>query len=428
MHVNSKPAFGQFKKKPASAPPSTPLRFASVQNRVYESAGGIGGCNRYYFRGKQVLGANMYSLRLGTQNWHLQSNGETNTGNAITYEGVCIEVPNGAIVPITWDGGSVTKTLANGDNHVLSDSILASAFGTTLDRGDEIWIKGIISVPAGGDKVPVGGFLVAEVSGAQSGFYASANTTPSNIYAGGIFTFTGTAPFTSANIHMPILLGQPFVDGVQYFGIGDSILYGAFDDTSQGAFGRGFFQRAMHNSFSDPVPSCNFGRSSASLGSITGVNTKWRSWIQYANRAVEQILTNNISTTSVASMQSNIAALWTTLKSNGIQKIIRTQLMAKTTSTDNWATTGNQTPATADWDTGGKVDQMNAWFSTQVGTTIEAFASMSAVLDTDPNLWKTNGVANRMTNDGTHLLDNGTNAVGNATAASPLRSARITLG
>lgn len=402
-----------------------PLRFASVQNRSYQGTANSGVTDRYYFRVKHVLGANMSTLSIGALNWTLGNN-ETNTGNGWTYQGISLElVKNSAVVPVTWSGVS-TKALADGENNVLSDEIPASAFGTTLDRNDEIWIKGIISMPAGG-LIPYGLFL-PDYANSQTGFFLNAVTTPSSINAAGIFTFTGVAPSGIFNIHSPILLGRPIVDGLSYFGAGDSILYGLADDSSQGAYGRGFFQRSMHTSFASPFPSCNFSTSGIGVTSMTGSNTKWTAWAAYANRGVEEFLTNNAGD-AVATQKSNVQIVWSRMKAAGITKIIRTGLMARVNTTDSYATLANQTPISAEWDVGGNVAQMNAWFPTRVGTDIEAFCNMQNVVtdNAEPQKWIVNGVANRMTSDGLHPYDNGANGIGNATAGTALRNTRTAL-
>jgi len=309
----------------------------------------------------------------------------------------------------------------------LSDTINASAFGTSLDRGDEIWIKGIASVPSTGNYWPFAELTIADVANSQCGFYLDSATTPSSVNAAGVFTFSGTAPAATTLAHSPFILGQPLVDGFVYLGVGDSIFFGTGDSVSNGAYGRSYFQRAMHNGSSDIVPSANFAASSAGIATWTGANTKWQSWIPHANRYVDEILTNNVNNQSPATMQGGITSLWSLVKTAGIQKIIRTQLLANCSSTDSYATTVNQTPVNANWDTGGRSDQMNAWFPTQVGGAIESFF-VANVLDTDPNLWAVNGVASRMTNDGVHPYENGGNGIGCSTAGAALRSARIALG
>ncbi|PZQ43360.1 MAG: hypothetical protein DI551_12305, partial [Micavibrio aeruginosavorus] len=335
----------------------------------------------------------------------------------------------------TW-GGSSSKLIANGDNKIVSDEVFATSFGLAkFDRNSTVYIKGRGSVPVAGNLVPSHLPLESQISGSQQKWYNPADTTPSAVNAAGAFTFTGTATGGSNRVHTPFLLGRPVDAGtLVYFGLGDSILMGSHDNLNtgnNGVYGVGLHQRAMHDgSFTNPYPSCNFSLSSMYASAMTGSNNKWAEWCVYANRGIDEMLTNDIinAGASLATCQSRAQEIWTKMKTNGIQKILRTGLLTRTNSTDSWATLAGQTVNGTDWDTGGKVLQFNAWAQTRVGIDIEGYVELSSILDaTDKRFWLTNGTAMRVTDDGLHPYSNGANGVGNELGSSDVRAALATL-
>jgi len=403
------------------APGTQPLLFATVQNRVYENPVSSGTTNRYFFYWKHILGADMTTLALGAMNWRQAANtGQVNNLNDITYEGISI-IANGVAVQVTWSGIS-TKTLVAGDNEVISDEIPVASFGGTLDRNDEIWIKGIVSFADGGS-VPYGAQSTGDVATSQSGFFSSGATTASAINAIGPFNFTGVAPSNTGVVHCPLVLGRAKYTTKAYIGVGDSIMWGYGDSVSQGAYGRGFYQRALQSgAFTEPKCAACFATSGSPIDDFLGSNTKWRAWIKYANRGVDEILTNGLGGASLEIAQGKEQDLWTIFRDNGCRKIIRTELICRTSaSTDDYSTLEGQT-LDPNWTAGNRAWQLNDWFPTQIGTYIDSVVDMSTLRQADI-YWKTNGTPALMTTDGTHLYDNGGNAIGNYTAAIQLRAA-----
>lgn len=142
---------------------------------------------------------------------------------------------------------------------------------------------------------------------------------------------------------------------------------------------------------------------------IAAGNTRWRQYIQYARFAVEELGTNNLGTSSAgnaASLQSEIASVWALLRAGGIQKIARTKLIPRTSSTDSWATIANQSPYPA-FVAGGTAETVNAWIDTKlVDGTLDAVVAMSSTRDAGvPQAWPVNGTAFYACTDGTHPKD-----------------------
>jgi len=403
-----------------------PITFASVLNRSYNSTTSGGGQDRYAFRWQHILGDDMFSICLGSMNWTLQNIGKQDTGNAYTYEGVSAEA-NGVVVPFRWSG-STTKTINDGDNNIVSDEIFETSFGG-LNKGDTVWIKGIVSVTAG-DKVPMGGLDVASVTNSQSFRYVNATTTISSVTASGVFTTTGVAPTQVGNAHSPVLLGRSYnADILSYIGVGDSIIVLPVSGSTKGAYGDGFFfQSIQDGSNGDLHPGMAWGTSGVGTGAY--INNFWSAWAVYANRGIVQLLTNNVNNQTVGTMQGGIQGdVWNKLTSNGVDKILHVGLMTATNTTDDWITSANQTPQTH-WELGGRAQQMNAWFPTRVGSNITAFCDLSSMMEPlDATIWLTNGTPDYMTYDGLHpsYYESG-NSIGYQTMIPLVRAARVSMG
>ncbi len=369
---------------------AAPLRIAEVQGRLANGVSTSAGKNAQAFRWPYVIGAELKDIVLSLNNFYLGASSETNTGNALTVVEMSVESPSGVVVPVTF-AGLRSKALANGDCNIQSDAIPASSFGlSTIARAGIYWVKGIVTVPLAGNAVPQSNAISnSDYANSHSYWYDTAVTTPSSTDVAGVYTATGTAFTAVASGFRPIMLGHPVNDGDSFIAIGDSIGQSLNDANAAGVWGKAFIQRAMGNYGASPRPCMNFCIASArSTLLITG--TKWKTFIPYATKAIEEFGTNDVDDgTSVATIKTRLAALWTALNAGGIYKIYRTELMCKTTSTDNWATVANQTVA-ARWGAGEEVDQLNAWFLTKVADgTLRGVCSSQDVRDpVNPYKWR----------------------------------------
>jgi lysophospholipase L1-like esterase len=315
--------------------------------------------------------------------------------------------PGGVVVPVTY-GGLRSRTFARTDTDIRSDEITPSAFSLPqFTRGEIYWLKAIISVPSGGETIPFSAVPTGDVSGSQIGWYTPANTTISSTDVAGIYTVTGTALDNRSSGYRPMILGRPLVDGASYLCLGDSIAEQTNDSASGGVFGRGFIQRAMRTASStNPLPCINLARSGTTAAMAIG-STLWHPYMAYAKFAIEQYGTNDLGTSASAgaatTLQTRLTTLWTTLRNGGAQRIIRTQLLPRATTTDSFVTTANQTINTG-WGSGGQSDLMNQWFALRLAdTTIDHLLSATSQRDSvDPFKWRVNGTANYITSDGTH--------------------------
>lgn len=402
-------------------PSSTPLRIAEVSGWIPIATDSAVGMNRQAFRWPAIIGADMKDLVVLAQNYYENGTIEAGTGNAITILEMSIESSTGVVVPVTFSG-SRSVTMASGDFNITSDVIPASSFSLSkIPRDAQYWMKGLLSVTAPGGALPYSSANSADVAGSQAGWYLDSATTPSSTDAAGAYTVTGVPLSARFNGFRPILLGHPVTDGSSFITFGDSLAVGVGDGTANGAFGRGYIQRAMHSGAGSSYPNLNLGRSGAAIAQFINT-TKWKSLLQYAKYAIDEMLTNDVATRSVAQMQTDEGTLWTAIKAGGIQKIIRTELMLRTNTTDDWATTANQT-VTSGWENTGKVTQLNTWFPTKVSDgTINQYVSGLRALVADGTATDKWAVPKVNNNDDVHLNTTGCNV-----AKVPLRTIITTI-
>lgn len=384
-----------------------PLRVVETQGRVATSRNNNAGIDRFAFRFPYLIGADASAIVASFSNWYLDVSSVLDTGNDFTILELSAHSPTGVVVPMTYSGGR-SELVANGTTDVKSDEILATAFSgfTKLTRGEIWWLKGIVSVPSLGGYVPYTTITTAEYSGTQQVGYSNAATTPSSTDAAGQYTVASGAAFTTINVPRPILLGRPLSDGKSYFVVGDSIADGQGDDaTANGIYGRGFLARAMSNYGANPYPCLIAAKPGAESLAFSSSTAKWGALAAYGKYAIDELGTNDVTTAvPVATTQSRLSSVWSTIAAQGASRIYRTDLICRTTSTDSWATAANQTAASG-WGSGEARDQLNAWFATKVSdSTLYQILTMNSLKDgTDNHKWKTDGVtANYLNADISH--------------------------
>lgn len=411
-----------------------PLRNVVTQSRTLSANEARTNKNRCVTRWPYVIAADCYELVILNNNYTLGSASEAANGNSITIIDQAIEA-NGVAEFVTYDSGSNSKTLASNDYKVPSDGIPASAFGLTkFTEGDIIWVKTSLSVPTRGtDKIPFTPASTSNYTGSQVGWWDSTvggGSAPSATDATGVYTISGQSFDSRTAGYRPIVAGRFLLDNTikSTVAIGDSIgeqtndsmgdLAVASDPATLRIHGAGFVQRATRNtSGTDLVPMLNLCRSGATS---TAVGTRTKAHFDLAVQGLEEFGTNDIGsggTGVAATIQGVIAGLWSDMRSAGIVKIIRTKLLPRCTTTDNYLTEANQTYFT-NWGPGGKSQDMNDWFDDKLADdTIDAVTTANSVRGTDTYKWLTDGVtSNYTTPDGTHQ-----NALSAETLAAELR-------
>jgi len=384
--------------------PSIPLRIAEVQGRVIrDTYTAAGTATRHAFLQPMYVTNAAYTLSVLMQGWTWKNSTNTYTDNpnAFSVIKMWIECPNGNVVLVKWSTAR-TVTINPGDNDSVSDDIYATEAGysSTFPAGT-YYIKGELSCPSAGGVFP----YTENYDGLTSYYYLNTVTTLTGVDAAGALGTTGVAPSTAIVAFKPILLGRHTSEPKSFIALGDSIPDGVGDNTSTGGvYGFGYMQRAMGNSGVSAVPCIGLyssGGRAAWLADASTNNRKWETLAKYARNAFVSVGTNDIDAFTGAQINTSFDTIWTRLKARSVTKIAQVPLIARTTSTDNWATTANQT-VVANWST--HRNTVNDYLTTKLGdATINGVADVSALRDTvDTQKWRVDGTANYMAVDDVH--------------------------
>lgn len=393
---------GVFVKAATWVPLGTqPLRVITTLNPALnaQAFGASGTSNTHAFRIPVQIGQDAKSIVFSFSNWGTTNGGDVGNLNDVTI--IDAGIDNGTcVIPVTFSGnaGIVIKNWAN-DIH--SDPALpATCSLTKFARAEVYFLKGKVSVPATTGKFPGAQMSPGgSVAGLQSYLYDPAVSSVTSTYNPGLYTVIGTAPGTPSFHYTPIVLGVPIVDQASFFTLGDSIACGQGDTTTSSLLSSGgFIQRATVESdgVSNPIPMMNFCLSGNSTGSWTGTSNRWAQFLKYANVAINELGTNDIGIsnaiafTTLTQNQLQIAQLF---RQGGIKRIIRPQLLDRTSDPLSlFLNAANQT-IIAGWDVGQNAPNLNAWMATKLlDGTFQSVPSMDVIRDlTTPRKWLTNG-------------------------------------
>lgn len=358
-----------------------------------------------WFRYKIVIGSDDFSsLKLSFPASYLPfTGGDTGVGNDYTIVSCAFEKETGgaAHTPVTFTG-SRTSLVTNGATEFLSDAINPSSFGLgSFARGSVFWVRGLLSVPSTSMKIPLTNKGVSNIGGVTI-WHNPVTTGVSAVDGTGAPSYgvgtggSGPTDFAFTTLFAPVVIGTPVGSSGKFFsGIGDSIVFGTGDTSpAVNLFAQGFFQRSMFDAdfVSNVRAGICFGFAGANADMWTGGATAAsKKLMSYTNVTVEEFGTNG-------AQLANSQAIWAYAKSIGHQ-VVRTKLLTITTSSDVWATTGNQTKVAA-WTTpSGDRITFNTAVAALEGSGYDKFVSFdSTVLHSDRDIWKAPG----FTSDGTH--------------------------
>lgn len=315
--------------------------------------------------------------------------GEAGVGNAITYQ-TAIEY-GGANTFATWDGTS--------SKSVPDKSMSTSDIIRDMDAAQMFYVRNYLVVASAANKWPRAQTVT------QNSQYAKKGT---NLLA--TFQATGAISGTPQDGPNPpiALLGLVDRASIAVVYTGDSIADNTGDLTTIDVDGTvGFIGRGLVNVNGFNLPHSKLSRSGETQFALADPtkNALRLSLFQYATHFIDEAGTNDITNgRTFAQIQADCLTVWSNARAAGIQKIYRTTIIPRTTSTDSWATTTNQTPI-ANFAVGGIRDQLNAWFVTKLADgTIDGIIDVNAdcadVTATDR--WRVNLGAGNNTADGTH--------------------------
>lgn len=119
---------------------------------------------------------------------------------------------------------------------------------------------------------------------------------------------------------------------------------------------------------------------------------------------VNDLAQSGSGTYSLANIEANVLSIWASAKANGL-KVYEVLITPFTTSTDSWATAGNQTITNTRFQPNGDRDTFNTWIKARVADgTIDGYIDPNTVVEDPSNhgKWVTNGTAGYSTTDGLH--------------------------
>ena len=411
-----KPVLDIFTWKNGGVGSATPLRAASSNN--YAPSGkksytvSSATTVEIYARHLFVVGADCTSLALIFPNWILRSN--NGVENQTQYEVVEAAIEyNGTYTAVTF-GGSAGVVVAPGAN-ALSDEMPASGVSAAaFTKGSTGYTRHRIRIttPAT-DSLPNCGATRGTGSAGLKVDPTKVSFTR-GVYSTSTFAYTminggvnGTDAVSDGVQLAPIVVGRHTGSAVGFWG--DSKTYGT-GDTAVGATGALGLNRAL---FPDATlaanakPGINFGcpggvASDATKAVAGSAVSSMTALYAYLTHAVVGYGTNGNGTTE----QTALTDLHTQIRARGITPIIQRSLTPRTSSTDSWATTANQT-LSAGWGVGSTAETYEAFMAAKVTTDANmtyytSLGERAATSGADYWKWLVNGTANYATSDGLH--------------------------
>ncbi|WP_309395923.1 SGNH/GDSL hydrolase family protein [Cerasicoccus maritimus] len=381
------------------------------------------GKTAFWHRTKHQLGGPVAEIDLAFMNWTSYSSGELVNASTVSFNYVWLErESDGQVVPVTFSGArSLVMTGGVSQAYYMADPIDSSVWtGGTPQRDEIFWLQIKGNIDADEDHIPVGAHTT--MSGSLMAIYPPADDP-------GTYDFVGKPTLTNSTANywgLPVMFGGRFTEAghLSVIGLGDSILYGSGDTRQPVVAGSSFLSRAtVDDDGLNTVAMFNMARHAESAGGFISHHDLRGEFLQFANVVVEEYGTNDLGTNGTGdpdTMYSRVQTIWQLARDAGVETIIRTKLLPRTSSSDSWQTMENQTVNNG-WGDGEKRDTFNAYLETALseGKIDMLVDTLSAVSDpSDSHYWVTNGASKYATGDGTHLSGGG-----NALAAVPLRAA-----
>ncbi len=336
-------------------------------------------------------------LQVAAMGFALNPTGEQIFTTDLTYE-AAVEILSPASYERAFLSNTALTTVPNGIPYILSPPLMYD-----FAPGSSFYLRQSYSVAATTSTFPAGSL------GGPSGSAGYVSAAASSQVAG---TGAYTNPSGGASFGGPktVVLGIPAAPMPAVAFVGDSIADGN-NDTIDSNGNIGFIMRGLWNVGGKPMASLKQTMGSWTYGKCTiDTSPRLRAFWPFVTHVLFELGTNDIAAAvTLPTLQGYALQNWQAAKRvigpyGKPLQVAQSLIMPRTTSTDSWATPGNQTPA-AGFTIGGVRDQFNAWVKTQVGQGL-----LDAVIDPNqyvedqlnPGKWLTNGSANYPSTDGVH--------------------------
>lgn len=333
------------------------------------------------------------SLRIQVPNWYISAHptlAETGTGSAMSVT-ASIEYPASTFTQVLF-GGSASGSASNGA------TLTSDAVSVTIPEGAKFWVRIY--------RTSTTGILTnaQDVSGGATigdGFEMGVSGITDK-------TMSGTVTAADNSMGPLAIIGTTTKPSVVV--IGDSIGWGTGDDTGDATGTLGIVTRSLGTR----VAFSNLSMYADNCIKFLASNALRAAVFPYASHMICQYGFNDIydQAQSSANTLSRLASIWALFTAlSPYKKVYQTTLTPNTSSTDSWATTGNQTAVSGNTN---RVAVNTSIRTVPAGLT--GYFETANVLESsqDSGIWKAPG----KTADGIHPTTTGYTDVRNAAVVS----------
>lgn len=394
--------------------------------------------------------ASATELSLEVNNWWLlaTASAEQINSGALDVEASLVDALTGRRARFSWGGGATGSVpITPGAARRVSDPLLPSTFGLTLFPAGSHWLLIVRRTAAGpSDQLPWDGSnqllnrprefqyqYAAATSAASAIAEAYLDAAPpleaASVAATKSLGTIVSAPNTGATSLGVgggfLLLGKANAPTRAVVIVGDSISDGTSDVQSimPTDSGNGWVGRCLTDLDGSPIASAikatmpgDRAQYRASLRTLT------RNAYRQANIGVIALGVNDLAGgRTFAQLRDDVYAIAADMKADGIATVLAASVTPKTTSTDGFVTTANQSAFSAAFLPSGARDQFNAQMAANAAAktnNIDGFIDLAAAVEDpdSPGRWRSPGY----TTDGTHPT-----ALGHAAMAEVARTALL---
>ncbi len=247
--------------------------------------------------------------------------GDVAAPDTVVYT-AAIEYPSGTVYPLTFQGATSATIVPGGI--AISDPV-----GIDIAAGQDFWTRTCPQVAAG-KKWPTGPAITTAVSG--EGYTANVDYTR---------VTTGVTSVTAYCSCPMAILGTTNPRSVPLIALlGDSIMTGE-GETGGVIYDRGWAERALNYQFG--YMRIARGAESAQTFAAVGNRPMRMRLVNGCTHAICEYGVNDFyAGRTLVQMQTDLTSIWNTLILRGM-KVYQSTITPRTTSSDNWATTANQT-------------------------------------------------------------------------------------
>lgn len=356
---------------PPAATPVGLTRTQAISNRMQaltltERTGWVRGEGRIQVKTGAAQACN---IKIAVAGWKHSLNGGT-VGDAVNAATETVEIVleySGTAYRFTWSGAN-TYAVTPAFQSYVSDAIP----GLCLAADSTAFVRyGVL-----GTSWPEGGSAVVNFqTPATLAQYVLSNAGVSQVFGTGVLTTpTGGSTGTLTGWTPLALLGTFTAPLPVLCDIGDSIADWQNDGSGDGNGNVNFIQRGAWNINSTHVlPSIKMTRGNDGWFQWLTSNSGSADALQWCTHAVVEHGHNDIGGKTLVQLQAAALQVWQMVRAHGV-KVYQVKLIPYTDAT-------NTTLGSSAWNVGGLRDQLNTWYDTQVGVTLDGVIDPNTALE-----------------------------------------------